>query len=63
MCSQEEKAVHNPARLAAAISTVARMDELEDAIPRCPTCLVLFDVVGDESLPYLLCGTCGDVFL
>lgn len=39
------------------------MDELEDAVPRCPKCLVLMDVEGDERMPYLECPVCGDVFL
>ena len=33
-------------------------DEFDDAVPRCPKCLVLFDVEGDERLP-----SCGDLFL
>lgn len=38
-------------------------DDVEDAVRRCPKCLVLFDVEGDELLPYLECPSCGDLFL
>lgn len=44
-------------------TTFPTADEYEDAVPRCPKCLVLFDVEGDERLPYLECPSCGDVFL
>lgn len=39
------------------------MDEYEDAVPRCPRCLVLMDVEGPPELPHLECPSCGDVFL
>ncbi len=37
-------------------------DELEDAYPRCPRCLVPLDDEGPVELPYLECPVCGDVF-
>lgn len=40
------------------------LDEaLEDAIPRCPRCLVTLDVHGPADLPYLECPVCADVYL
>lgn len=38
-------------------------DDLNDALPRCPRCLVPLDVEGPDELPYLECPVCGDVFL
>jgi hypothetical protein len=37
-------------------------DLLDEAVPRCPRCLVLFDV-EDDALPYLECPVCGDIWL
>jgi len=39
------------------------VDEFEDAVPRCPRCLVLCDVEGTIDLPYAECPVCGEVFL
>lgn len=37
------------------------MQELENALPRCPPCLVLIDVEGTVDLPYAECPVCHEV--
>lgn len=39
------------------------VDELEDAVPRCPRWLVLMDIEGTVDLPYAECPVRNDVLL